>query len=393
LLSKKNGKKGPAAKRLIHLLDPLGKAYFKQLWRRKPPRTWHFEAGFTKHSRREQGLVQARVVQYKITKRGRGFISSSYDVANAFPSISHSELDRVIEDKYGAEPGPNAELLKTKYRQAYTHIRTEDGGEILGALGTGGMQGDCVMPGQFVEGYSEGIESWARDTEQRGRKSLVAREPLSGQSIDTSLSVFADDLWRTGVAENLHEAQSLVEDWDTKLDKVLSTKSMGQNHAKKEHMVRFVGKGAAVEMRKAYQEKLSTFETVALLSGGVLPWANESMCPNTDKQYIKYLLGQAQPKTLTPKQWAALTAKVEALGNNTIAQFLFANGWYQDGISVNNYQYIESETAAVRVPTGDRTFVDVGVCPIEFIQRVAKAFGVGTDEMVEMISAKALVAA
>ena len=143
----------------------------------------------------------------------------------------------------------------------------------------------------------------------------------------------------------------------------------------------------------AYQEKLSTFETVALLSGGVLPWANESMCPNTDKQYIKYLLGQAQPKTLTPKQWAALTAKVEALGNNTIAQFLFANGWYQDGISVNNYQYIESETAAVRVPTGDRTFVDVGVCPIEFIQRVAKAFGVGTDEMVEMISAKALVAA
>ena len=151
LLSKKNGKKGPAAKRLIHLLDPLGKAYFKQLWRRKPPRTWHFAAGFTKHRRREQGIVQARVVQYRLTKRGRGFISSSYDVANAFPSISHSELDRVIEDKYGAEPGPDAELLKARCRQAYMHIRTEDGGEILGALGTGGMQGDCVMPGQFVE--------------------------------------------------------------------------------------------------------------------------------------------------------------------------------------------------------------------------------------------------
>jgi hypothetical protein len=143
----------------------------------------------------------------------------------------------------------------------------------------------------------------------------------------------------------------------------------------------------------AYQEKLSTFETIALLSGGVLPWANEATCPNTDKQYIKYLLGQAQPKTLTPKQWAALTAKVEALSNNTIAQFLFSNGWYQDGISVNHYQYIESETAAVRVPTGDRTFVEVGVCPVEFIQRVAKAFGVGTDEMVEMIAGKALVKA
>jgi hypothetical protein len=144
----------------------------------------------------------------------------------------------------------------------------------------------------------------------------------------------------------------------------------------------------------AYQEGLSTFETIALLSGGVLPWAGgEIGTKSTDAQYIKYLLDQAQPKTLTPKEWAALTANVEALGNNTIAQFLFTNGWYQDGISINHYQYIESETAAVRVPTGDRTFAEVGVCPIEFIQRVAKAFGVSTDEMVEMIQAKTLVAA
>ena len=144
----------------------------------------------------------------------------------------------------------------------------------------------------------------------------------------------------------------------------------------------------------SYQERLSTFETIALLSGGVLPWASgEIGTKSTDAQYIKYLLSQAQPKTLTPKEWAALTAKVEALGNNTIAQFLFSNGWYQDGISGNHYQYIESETAAVRVPTGDRTFVEVGVCPVEFIQRVAKAFGVGTDEMVEMIQAKVLVKA
>jgi hypothetical protein len=143
----------------------------------------------------------------------------------------------------------------------------------------------------------------------------------------------------------------------------------------------------------AYQEGLSTFETIALLSGGVLPWASEPMCPNSDKQYIKYLLGQAQPKTLTPKEWSVLTAKVEALGNNTIAQFLFSNGWYQDGISPNHYQYIESETAAVRVPTGDRTFAEVGVCPIEFIQRVAKAFGADVDEMVEMIAGKVLAKA
>ena len=71
LLDKKNRKRGPAAKRIINLLDPLGKGYYKQIWRRAPPRTWHFATGFTHGRRREQGIVQARVVQHRLTKRQR----------------------------------------------------------------------------------------------------------------------------------------------------------------------------------------------------------------------------------------------------------------------------------------------------------------------------------
>ena len=97
LLDKKNRKRGPAAKRIINLLDPLGKGYYKQIWRRAPSKTWHFATGFTQGRRREKEILQARVVQHRLKQKGKGYISSSYDVSNAFPSMAHNVLDEVID--------------------------------------------------------------------------------------------------------------------------------------------------------------------------------------------------------------------------------------------------------------------------------------------------------
>ena len=46
MLDKKNKKKGPASKRLIHLLDPVGKAFYKQVWKKRETKKWHFASGF-----------------------------------------------------------------------------------------------------------------------------------------------------------------------------------------------------------------------------------------------------------------------------------------------------------------------------------------------------------
>ena len=126
LLDKKNRKRGPAAKRIINLLDPLEKGYYKQIWRRAPPRTWHFATGFTHGRRREQGIVQAPVVQHRLRQKGKGYISSSYDVSNAFPSIAHTVLDGVSDYKFVGDTA-NANIIEDSVQRGL-HVRPNGDG-------------------------------------------------------------------------------------------------------------------------------------------------------------------------------------------------------------------------------------------------------------------------
>ena len=175
-------------------------------------------------------------------KKGKGYISSSNDVSNAFPSIAHIVLDGVIDYKI-RDDKENADILKTRYREAYMYVQTETGGAVLGKMCAGGMQGDSIMPEQFGEGYNDGVEKWVEQTRGTGERSLMATEPTTRSNFDTSISVYADDLWRTGVVKTLDEAQTQVEAWDESIDTQLQLRDMGQNRGKKEHMVKFVGKG------------------------------------------------------------------------------------------------------------------------------------------------------
>ena len=77
-------------------------------------------------------------------------------MANAFPSIAHEELDKVVEGNFDEEGSNDQQVLKKRYREASMYVHTETGGALVGALGTGGMQGDSVMPDQFTVGYNEG---------------------------------------------------------------------------------------------------------------------------------------------------------------------------------------------------------------------------------------------
>ncbi|MFM7981841.1 MAG: hypothetical protein ACKPKO_21235, partial [Candidatus Fonsibacter sp.] len=109
------------------------------------------------------------------------------------------------------------------------YVQTETGG----ALGSGGMQGDCVMPEQCTVGYNAGIQRWTEDTEAAGWRSLKAEEPLTREEVDLSISVYADDLWRTRIVEDMEEVRTTVREWDGELDRRLGSMGMGQNHDKK----------------------------------------------------------------------------------------------------------------------------------------------------------------
>jgi hypothetical protein len=107
------------------------------------------------------------------------------------------------------------------------------------------------------------------------------------------------------------------------------------------------------------------------------------------KQFAKYQRNSNRRDALSFADWAALTAKVEAVGAAAIAQFLFSNGWHHDGYCCNGKaHHVSSETNDVRLPVGDRTFADAGVCAVECVGRIARALGVGAHSAVELIEGK-----
>ena len=64
-IGKANGKKGGAAVRLINVLDPEGKAFFKELWLRATPPKLDFAYEFYKRRRREQAILVLHTVRWE----------------------------------------------------------------------------------------------------------------------------------------------------------------------------------------------------------------------------------------------------------------------------------------------------------------------------------------
>ncbi len=70
-LDKQNGKEGTKGIRLINLLCPLGKLFFKLVQQDLPDKRFHFGSGFYSHRRREQPLLIHHAVTGRIRQHTR----------------------------------------------------------------------------------------------------------------------------------------------------------------------------------------------------------------------------------------------------------------------------------------------------------------------------------
>ena len=123
-LNKRNGKAGCTAIRLIHLLDPVGKGFFKGIWDRHNQRDWDFAYGFAKGKRRESAILQQRVLRHTLRRRGHSVHTGFFDVSHAFPSPDHKALDALI----GSCCRPaDVELLQRRHRDALMNVSGSEG--------------------------------------------------------------------------------------------------------------------------------------------------------------------------------------------------------------------------------------------------------------------------
>jgi len=137
-LDKQNGVMGPGAFRSIHMLDPLGKAFFSGIFKKYPQTTWQFQHGFTKNRRREAAILIQDCQRQRLRRAGRSHNSKLHDVQNAFPSPEHEVLDGAIWAKNPCQS--DAELMRQRFRTSYGYIKCLAGRRLLYKTGSGAAQ-------------------------------------------------------------------------------------------------------------------------------------------------------------------------------------------------------------------------------------------------------------
>ncbi|CAE8589073.1 unnamed protein product [Polarella glacialis] len=193
LISKCDGKPGPAGYRQIHLLDPVGKCFYRGLWNKAPSHgvIGHFSTAYLPHRRREQSMVQQRIVLHRLTaaKLSHGLLI--YDVRNAFPSISHDALDQATQDSFALE---DQFLMTQRYRNSTTTINTADC-PCTYVTGCGNLQGDSIAALQFAEVYTPCLYTYLnlKHIQPWGRK-LLLTDWLTGDLVDAGFTNYADDV-------------------------------------------------------------------------------------------------------------------------------------------------------------------------------------------------------
>ena len=126
-LDKGTTKLGPARYRLVHLLCPFGKAFYGDLWRHRPhpcPRKINTNA-YSKGRRREAAILIQHMDRWRLTRGDVlapiGTTMTGFDASNAFMSVHHTTLDKLVETSF--EDERDRALMKQRYRGAQISLR------------------------------------------------------------------------------------------------------------------------------------------------------------------------------------------------------------------------------------------------------------------------------
>jgi hypothetical protein len=233
-LPKSNGEIGCDGQRLIHLLDPCGKLWCKCQFasHQYSPPPWAY--GFLHHRRREQPVLQHRIVQHRVVKAGFSWAFRKYDIKNAFPSITWEAVDQTVHDQI---PDPDTQqYIKDRYHDSLVVVEGQGSMRVLLQNHIGVLQGDVSAPELFSGSYNRLLHRW--DTTCEYQASSMLTLPLSIEDFHTdtlhktAMTVLADDVGRALTFSDDASLIKQVQFWDTNLDALLRQYKMANKPSK-----------------------------------------------------------------------------------------------------------------------------------------------------------------
>jgi len=230
------------AQRTIHSLDPIGKAYFRNIYNKSNiPVVQPFEYAYVPGRRRETAIKQQLILQHRLSAQGLSSEGVSYDMKNAFASIKFEAIDNTFmgrvcpEDEHIFQQRYKCTSMKTKSGNTSAHF----------AIGSGSMPGDKIAADIFRNVFQEPMIKWTQACKQ---EQTIIDCPVLHRKIDVSKSVYADDIFsRRVIPPGRATVTCVLEDQhniDVALDECIGPTGLSQNKSKQEIIFSLHGKGA-----------------------------------------------------------------------------------------------------------------------------------------------------
>ena len=97
------------------------------------------------------------------------------------------------------------------------------------------------MPEQFRRQYEESLEQWIERRRSDLATSLWAVDPVTGASVDVSVTSYADDVKEINMTTSASDAAQTIARSGVLLDQAIAHSTLGQNTSKAEHIASFMG--------------------------------------------------------------------------------------------------------------------------------------------------------
>ena len=167
-------------------------------------------------------------------------VTTLRDISNAFPSVTHESMNEMLSrctDSF------TRQQIKARHEQLEVRIHNKAGEGLIIHPGSGGAQGDKIMPVQFRKIYEAKVERWVDKRNAELDSWITGRDPVTDISVDVTVTCYADDVKEINLACSDKDALENIATSTVLLDKEIQPAGLSQNAGKAEHIATFLGPG------------------------------------------------------------------------------------------------------------------------------------------------------
>ena len=247
-LPKPGGISGPEGHRVINLLDPAGKLFYKALFGLVPDEPADHQYGFAPCRSRRDAILQVEAWLDRLRASNFCTATTLFDLTKAFDMLTHTCIANVVTRN--AMPPAVRALLLDLHARLRISLGNVEGQTLQVKLESGVLQGGGTGPRFFRMAYDECILQWKERTSAHAL--VVTYCGLSVSLSTLSTAAYADDLVRVVHGHSLAAVEDVTLACTNSLQTLLEPRGLRLNNRKGETLLSLRGKGAYKSARRAY---------------------------------------------------------------------------------------------------------------------------------------------